>query len=162
MGGHLNVIGIRSALHVALAQHGIDAATVDPWYFPTPASYSTLLLSNGFKSVPEAYLMPRPTPLPRPAGLAGFLEVRRGPDSKGHFPLTDGLSPPPQTFAGPFLNALPDDEARNDVVQRVVGQLKVDMYDAEEEQWTAMCESPLSPSSSPAQFKVREILIGSL
>ncbi|PWN90738.1 S-adenosyl-L-methionine-dependent methyltransferase [Acaromyces ingoldii] len=116
MGGHLNIVGLRSALHVALAQHGIDAATVDPWYFPTLASYSNLLLSNGFGSVPEARLVPRPTPLPRPAGLAGFLE----------------------TFAGPFLNALPDDKARNDVVQRVIKQLKVDMYDAEEDQWTAM------------------------
>lgn len=76
MGGHLNVVGIRSALHAALAEQGIDATAVDPWYFPTPASYSKLLLANGFEKVTAAYLMPRPTPLPKPAGLAGFLEVR--------------------------------------------------------------------------------------
>lgn len=76
MGGHLNVVGLRSAIHAALAEHGVDATSVDPWYFPTLASYRSLVLANGFESTIEAYLMPRPTPLPKPAGLVGFLEVR--------------------------------------------------------------------------------------
>jgi len=61
-------------LHVALAKRNIDAATVDPWYFPTPAAYSKLLQQSNLKPT-IAYLYPRPTPLPQGSGLLGWLEV---------------------------------------------------------------------------------------
>jgi trans-aconitate methyltransferase len=73
MGGSLNVIGLRSALHSSLARRGIDPVKVDPWYFPSPATYSNLIEKSGLR-VNVAYLYARLTPLPN--GLQGFLEVR--------------------------------------------------------------------------------------
>lgn len=74
MGGHLNTIGVRSALHAALTRRNIDPHTFDPWYFPTPAAYSALLANAGF-TVERATLVPRPTPLPQGSALRGWLKV---------------------------------------------------------------------------------------
>lgn len=63
MGGHGNVAIIRSVLHEALRQRGIDPQTVDPWYFPTPDDYQAKLEAHGFR-VTSMALIPRPTPLP--------------------------------------------------------------------------------------------------
>jgi len=45
-----------------------------------------------------------------------------------------------QTFSGNFLNALPTEQDRIDVLEELEEMLKIDMYDAEEDEWTLMCE----------------------
>lgn len=45
----MNMIGVRSTLHTVLAEHGVDAAAVDPWFFPTPAQYGAILHEAGFR-----------------------------------------------------------------------------------------------------------------
>jgi trans-aconitate methyltransferase len=70
MGGRGNVAAIRSALYTALDRRGIDAAAIDPWYFPDPDAYAALLREQGF-SVLSMELLPRPTPLP--GDMAGWL-----------------------------------------------------------------------------------------
>lgn len=74
MGGHLNCVGIRSALSVALTRRGLYASQVDPWYFPTAQEYSQRLEKAGFVPV-LACLHPRMTLLPQASGLRGWLEV---------------------------------------------------------------------------------------
>ena len=83
-GGHGNVGSIREACADALAARHIDAATVDPWCFPTADQYRSRLEARGF-SVTSIQLFPRPTPLP--GDLRRWLEL----------------------FAQPLLAAVPDD-----------------------------------------------------
>jgi trans-aconitate methyltransferase len=85
MGGAGNVRQVRRTLTAALARRGLDAAAVDPWFFPTPDDYAGRLAARGFR-VAEIALIERPTPLPGP--LADWLE----------------------TFAEPFLFQVPEDE----------------------------------------------------
>ena len=135
MGGAMNLIGVRSVLHTVLDEHGVDAAAVDPWFFPTPAQYSAILQAAGFRvescgtetlhrALPHApagtdahlrpiELIPRPTPLPE-SGLAGWLD----------------------TFAFAFLDALPATVDREQVKAEVCRRLEVDMKHGE--QWTTM------------------------
>ncbi|BGP44067.1 hypothetical protein JCM10449v2_008124 [Rhodotorula kratochvilovae] len=116
MGGCLNMVGVRSTLHTVLAERGIDAATLDPWFFPSPELYSAILEKEGFR-VESCDLIPRPTPLP--TGLRGWLE----------------------TFAFAFLDALPSPTAREEVINEVCRRLEVDMkHDVGEgeERWTVM------------------------
>ncbi|UZJ56711.1 hypothetical protein CBS101457_006031 [Exobasidium rhododendri] len=115
MGGHLNVIGVRSTLHAAIARRNVDPTLVDPWYFPTPAAYCKLLERVGLRPT-VAYLHPRPTPLPQGSGLLGWLE----------------------TFAGPFINSLASEEEKKDLLSEVEKQVKIDMYDQDSDQWTLM------------------------
>ncbi|KWU42778.1 cyclopropane-fatty-acyl-phospholipid synthase [Rhodotorula sp. JG-1b] len=112
MGGAMNMIGVRSVLHTVLDEHGVDAAAVDPWFFPTPAQYSAILQAAGFR-VESCELIPRPTPLPE-SGLAGWLD----------------------TFAFAFLDALPATVDREQVKAEVCRRLEVDMKHGE--QWTTM------------------------
>ena len=65
LGGAGNIATMRQALHQALHRHGIDAASQDPWFFPTAEVYRCLLENYGFQ-VTEIRLFPRPTPLPGP------------------------------------------------------------------------------------------------
>jgi hypothetical protein len=75
MGGHLNAIGVRSALRAAIKRRGVDPALADPWYFPTPAAYSKLLQEASLTPT-IAYLFPRPTPLGKgPSTMGSWLEV---------------------------------------------------------------------------------------
>lgn len=83
MGGHGCVAAIRTALAASLAQRGIDASALNPWYFPTVDDYSGRLLAQGFQ-VDSIALIPRPTPLP--GDIGGWLE----------------------TFAGIFIAKLPE------------------------------------------------------
>jgi trans-aconitate methyltransferase len=85
MGAAGNVASIRGALHEALAQRGVSAATVDPWYFPTLSDYRTRLEHAGF-SVQRIESFARPTPLP--GAVDGWLT----------------------TFAKQFLAAVPEAE----------------------------------------------------
>jgi trans-aconitate methyltransferase len=82
-GGHGNVAAITVALLAVLTQHSVqDAASLNPWYFPTTDEYQTKLENAGFR-VDSIDLIPRPTILP--TDMRGWLE----------------------TFAGPFFQGLP-------------------------------------------------------
>ncbi len=72
MGGHACCAAIVVAIGAVLERRGIDAASVNPWYFPTPDDYSARLEAAGF-SVDSIALVPRPTPLA--AGVEGFLDT---------------------------------------------------------------------------------------
>ncbi|BGP28247.1 cyclopropane-fatty-acyl-phospholipid synthase [Rhodotorula toruloides] len=117
MGGALNMVGVRSALHTVLAERGVDASKVDPWFFPTPEVYQAILEKAGFR-VESCDLVPRPTPLP--TALRGWLE----------------------TFAFAFLDALPSQAGRESVIDEVCRRLEVDMKhdvgDGGEGKWTVM------------------------
>lgn len=92
-GGFGNCEIIIAALHDELARLGHDAGAADPWYFPTPAEYQTVLETAGF-SVSTTVLIDRPTPLP--GSLADWLD----------------------TFAGSFLS-LADPGQRGQLVEDV-------------------------------------------
>ncbi|MNP43688.1 hypothetical protein D3C76_1375230 [compost metagenome] len=53
---------IRSIGEVLSGKYGIDAASLNPWYFPSIAEYSTLLERQGFRVV-YAVHFDRPTPM---------------------------------------------------------------------------------------------------
>ena len=64
LGGAGNITTVRHMkLHQVLHRHGINAASRDPWLFPTADVYRHLLEAHGFP-VPALRLFPRPTPLP--------------------------------------------------------------------------------------------------
>lgn len=84
-GGHGNIAAVVTALGAVLKARGIDVATVNPWFYPTPEAYRERLEKAGFK-VESIALIPRPTPLP--TGMAGWLT----------------------TFAGLFFAALPEED----------------------------------------------------
>jgi trans-aconitate methyltransferase len=110
MGGHGNVDIIRTVLHEALRQRGIDPETADPWYFPTPEVYQAKLEAHGFR-VTSIELIPRPTPLP--GDISGWLD----------------------TFAESFTNCLPQNE-RARFVAALREELRPLLCD-EAGQWTA-------------------------
>lgn len=60
-GGKGNVSTITNAIHQVLdEEYGIDAAQLNPWYFPSIAEYSTLLERQGFRVTYAAHF-DRPT-----------------------------------------------------------------------------------------------------
>ena len=61
-----------AALHSSLARRGIDAAAINPWYFPTAEDYGARLAQGGF-DVTWIGLIPRPTVLP--GEMTGWLET---------------------------------------------------------------------------------------
>lgn len=63
MGGFGNVKRIREALETTLGDHGIDAMSACPWYFPTAEEQRKRLENEGF-DVRSITLFDRPTPLP--------------------------------------------------------------------------------------------------
>jgi SAM-dependent methyltransferase len=63
MGGEGNVGAVRAALVQALAEHGIDATPLDPWYFPSCKEYQQRLERSAF-IIDTIVLFPRPTVLP--------------------------------------------------------------------------------------------------
>lgn len=104
LGGAGCVGAIRSALRENLSRRGLDAATLDPWFFPTREEYEALLRRAGFV-VASMELFPRPTPLP--GDVADWLE----------------------TFAQPFLAGLESGE-RSAVIQEVRETLRPRLYDS--------------------------------
>ena len=72
MGGQGNIAHIKAAMAQALAQRGIKADDVFPWYFPSPSEYQGRLEKGGFV-VDSITLIPRPTPLP--GNLIAWLET---------------------------------------------------------------------------------------
>ncbi|KAG8963651.1 hypothetical protein FRC03_002695 [Tulasnella sp. 419] len=63
MGGYMNCIGVRSALHLVLKARGYKPEELDPWYFPSIEEYRTLLEEEGFE-IKHISLNPRITNLP--------------------------------------------------------------------------------------------------
>lgn len=62
-GGHGNIATIHAAVVESTQQVGLDIGRLDdPWYFPTPAAYASLLESGGFR-VRLLEHFDRPTPL---------------------------------------------------------------------------------------------------
>ncbi len=104
MGGFGNVATIRNALHTALQNRGINPQKYDPWFFPTADEYRALLEAQGFE-VESIVLFPRPTPLP--GDISGWLE----------------------TFAQPFLWALPPD-SWNACIAEVRDRLRPALFQA--------------------------------
>ncbi len=103
-GGHGNVAAITVALLAVLSRHGIEsAASLSPWYFPTPDEYQAKLEHAGFR-VDFIELIPRPTILP--TDMRGWLE----------------------TFAGRFFNPLPQCE-RADALGEAVELLRPALCD---------------------------------
>jgi len=72
MGGAGNVATVRRALAVAVGKRGIDPASLDPWYFPTPEEYGAKLAARGFE-IRSIAPIPRPTPLP--GDIAAWIET---------------------------------------------------------------------------------------
>ncbi|KAM0787150.1 hypothetical protein ACM66B_006401 [Microbotryomycetes sp. NB124-2] len=110
MGGFMNVAGVRAALYEEVASRGADPASLDPFYWPTPAAHTRVLEKAGFR-VESCELVPRYTPLP--TGLAGWLE----------------------TFAFAFLKPFSAEEGRQ-IIDTVCDKLAVDMKT--EEGWAVM------------------------
>ena len=71
-GGSGNTATVVHALARALSKRGINAGTINPWYFPTVEEYRHKLEAQGF-FVSAIALMPRPTPLP--GNIVGWLET---------------------------------------------------------------------------------------
>lgn len=110
LGGHANVATITVALLAVLGRHGIkDAASLNPWYFPTKDEYLAKLERAGFR-VDSMELIPRPTIIP--TDMRGWLE----------------------TFADPFLGVLPEQE-RADAREEVVDLVRPVLCDGEN-RWT--------------------------
>ena len=105
LGGAGCVKTIRDALHAALARRGLDAAACDPWFFPTAEDYRARLEAHGF-AIRMIVLFPRPTPLP--GDVADWLE----------------------TFAHPFLGAVPEGDRRA-LVEEVRDAVASRLYDPE-------------------------------
>ncbi|KAJ6557214.1 S-adenosyl-L-methionine-dependent methyltransferase [Mycena vulgaris] len=104
MGGAMNCIGVRSALHRAVKSRGHDAIPLDPWFFPSVEDYTKLLIAASFKPL-QISLTPRVTPLED--GLRGWLEV----------------------FARKsFLKDFPDSEA-TEIINEVIDACRVDCQD---------------------------------
>ncbi|KAM6494122.1 S-adenosyl-L-methionine-dependent methyltransferase [Amanita muscaria] len=72
MGGFMNCIGVRSALHRVLKERGYDPDALDPWYFPSMEDYVKLLVNASFEPT-HLSLSPRVTPLK--AGLYEWLNL---------------------------------------------------------------------------------------
>lgn len=71
-GGHGCVARIVAAVEAALGRRGVDAARLNPWYFPTSTEYGARLAAGGFE-VGYIALIPRPTALP--GDIRGWLET---------------------------------------------------------------------------------------
>ncbi|KAG0265511.1 hypothetical protein DFQ27_000590 [Actinomortierella ambigua] len=98
-GGFLNCATVRIGLHAALRRRGVDPSTVDPWFFPAPATYKAILEKHGFV-VKYIELIPRHTQLN--TDVAGWID----------------------TFGFTFLEPL-DEEDRKRVAQEVQDELQV-------------------------------------
>jgi SAM-dependent methyltransferase len=109
-GGHGNVAAITVALSAVCQRRGINSTAIQPWYFPSAEAYRSRLEAHGFK-VSSIELIPRPTPLP--TDMEGWL----------------------RTMAGPFFDAIDDDEREAALVETV--ELLRPWLCDENRQWTA-------------------------
>ncbi len=109
-GGAGNVEKIAAAVYHVLRARGIDPESINPWYFPTPATYTRQLEARGLQ-VQSIELIPRPTPLP--GDIGDWLEM----------------------FTATFLNAVPEAD-RTASIDQVRDILRPDLCDADGK-WTA-------------------------
>ncbi|KAE8213061.1 hypothetical protein CF319_g9205 [Tilletia indica] len=119
MGGQMNMIGVRMALHRAVKKRGVDPIEVDPWYFPSPEAYTNVIQSASSHApftVLSAELVPRITPLPFESGLLGWIE----------------------TFGGAFINALSNDRDREGAINDIISACRTDMYDPVTKRWSCI------------------------
>lgn len=74
-GGKGNVDSVIKAIYEVLSQYKIDAAQLNPWFYPSTEEYTSLLENQGFKVI-EAYLFDRPTRLKgEERGLRDWLDI---------------------------------------------------------------------------------------
>jgi len=73
-GGQGNVLAVRNAIGAALREMGIDPTGLNPWYFPSPGEYATLLEARGFE-VSQISLFPRFTKLEGSDGLRNWVSM---------------------------------------------------------------------------------------
>src|SRR5690606_28278575 len=92
---------VQSLIDILYDEYGIDAGTLNPWYFPSIGQYSTLLEQQGFRVVYASHF-DRPT------------EMTDGEDGLRHW-LTG--------FAGNFFSTLTDTEKEN-VLFKMAAQLR--------------------------------------
>lgn len=111
LGASGNVASIVGAVQSELRERGYDAP--NPWYFPTIGEHASLLERHGFE-VRYATVFDRPTALDGPDGLADWLDV----------------------FGDSLFAPLTDDE-RDAVVTAVEDRLREELYDPDDEAWTA-------------------------
>ena len=104
-GGTGCVASIRDAFGHALGARGIDAQSLDPWYFPTAEEYGARLTAQGFH-VDTSILFPRPTPLP--SDIRSWLGI----------------------FAQPFLSGVPEED-RPSLIDEVRTLLKPQLLTSE-------------------------------
>ncbi len=83
MGGAGCVDSIRAAFQTAFGRRGVDAASLDPWYFPTADDYRARLEAHGF-AVDLLTLFPRPTPFP--SDVTSWLDIFAQPFLAGVAP----------------------------------------------------------------------------
>ncbi|KZT12133.1 S-adenosyl-L-methionine-dependent methyltransferase [Laetiporus sulphureus 93-53] len=112
MGGFLNCIGVRTALHQVLRTRGYNPVELDPWYFPSTEGYQSLLESCGFE-VKTISLLPRVTRLPGP--------------------LMDWL----RLFARPYFMAGMSDQEAEEIMLATQDVCSVDCRDSQG-RWTMM------------------------
>lgn len=122
MGGFMNIVGLRTAIHEVLRKRGIDPIPLDPWNFPSPEEFeqvrctsligyhnlrlSKYLLSSSFRPI-SVTLHPRFTPLNPSSGENGLLAWLR-------------------LFARPHFFKTLDDETSEAVMREVVEMCRVD------------------------------------
>lgn len=108
----MHVSEIHTALITALNRRGFNGQCLSPWYFPSPDAYKTHLENNGFQ-VKSIDLVPRMTELDTDVG--GWL----------------------RTFGFCFLQVLPSDKDREEVISEVMEHLRPS-YQREDGKWFVM------------------------
>ncbi|HEM55248.1 MAG TPA: class I SAM-dependent methyltransferase [Thermodesulfobium narugense] len=74
-GGRGNVDMVIKAIYEVLSKYKIDAAKLNPWFYPSVEEYTLLLENQDFKVI-EAYLFERPTRLRgKERGLRDWLDI---------------------------------------------------------------------------------------
>lgn len=104
-----NVAQVLSAISSCLQRRGIDAESVNPWYFPQPEDYRRKLTEHGFE-VTHLELFSRPTPLP--GDVMAWLE----------------------TFAQSFTSTVAPEE-RAALLMEVRDQLRLSLFDNDDGWW---------------------------
>ncbi|KAF7357663.1 Methyltranfer-dom domain-containing protein [Mycena sanguinolenta] len=122
MGGAMNCIGLRSALHRALKSRGYDPTSLDPWFFPsveeyTKACYSDTSAHARANTQPFSFL------------TAASFEPLQVVHTARITPLADGIRGWLEVFARKsILKECPDNEA-TEIIDEVEETLSVDCKD---------------------------------
>jgi trans-aconitate methyltransferase len=113
-GGKDNIGAIAGAVAESLAARGIDAASRNPWYYPSLGEYAALLEAQGFR-VKFAEHYDRPTPLDGgEKGLRNWLDA----------------------FCGMFFDGLAE-EVVSEIYKEAESRLRDRLYDKGTGIWTA-------------------------